>query len=104
MIDSAEPGILCFCQVRAEIRKAKFELTFELQKPPTEEEIIERAHISPERYHDVMRASKPFLSLHARHLTTQDEFINSIVDDGGDNRRHPALLRLALDDVVTALT
>lgn len=94
-------------QVRADIRRAKVELTFELQKPPTEEEIIERAHISPERYRDVMRASKPFLSLHARHLTTQEEFINGVIDDAGvdgDNRRQPALLRLALDDVVTALT
>ncbi|CAI8598407.1 unnamed protein product [Vicia faba] len=92
--------------VRAEIRKAKIELTFELQKPPTEEEIIERAHISPERYRDVMRAAKPFLSLHARHLTTQEEFINGVVDDGGfdgDNRRQPALLRLALDDVLDSL-
>ncbi|XP_058786814.1 RNA polymerase sigma factor sigE, chloroplastic/mitochondrial-like [Vicia villosa] len=92
--------------VRAKIRKAKIELTYKLQKPPTEEEIIERAHISPERYRDVMMASKPFLSLHARHPTTQDEYIDSIVDDGGvdgDNRRQPALLRLALDDVLDSL-
>ncbi|CAL5204019.1 unnamed protein product [Lathyrus oleraceus] len=92
--------------VRADIRRAKIELTFELQKPPTEEEIIERAHISPERYRDVMRASKPFLSLHARHLTTQEEFINGVIDDAGvdgDNRRQPALLRLALDDVLDSL-
>lgn len=94
-------------QVRAEIRRAKLELTFELQRPPTEEEVIERVHISPERYRDVMRASKPLLSLHSRHLITQEEFIDRVVDDGGvdgDNRRQPALLRLALDDVVTALT
>ncbi|KAJ1395744.1 Winged helix-like DNA-binding domain superfamily [Sesbania bispinosa] len=39
--------------VRAEIRRAKTELTFELQRPPTEEEIVERLQISPERYHDL---------------------------------------------------
>lgn len=93
-----------FEQVRAEIRKAKTELTFELQRPPTEEEIIKRVNISPERYHAVMKASKSILSLNSRHTTTQEEFINGIVDnDGvnGDNRRQAALLRLALDDVVT---
>lgn len=91
-------------QVRAEIQRAKTELTFELQRSPTMEEIIERVQISPERYHDVMKASKPLLSLHSRHMTTQEEFINGVVDEDGvdgDNRRQPALLRLALDDVVT---
>lgn len=90
-------------QVRAEIQKAKIELTFELKRLPTEEEIIEKVGISPERYHEVMRASKPVISLNSRHVTTQEEFINAITDvDGvdGDDRRKPALLRLALDDVV----
>lgn len=92
--------------VRAEIRRAKIELSFQLQRSPTEEEIIEKVHVSPERYRDVMKASKPLLSLHSRHLTTQEEFINGVVDDGGvdgDNRRQPALLRLALDDVLDSL-
>lgn len=91
-------------QVRAEIQKAKTELTFELQRSPTEEEIIERVKISPERYHDVMKASKSILSLNSRHITTQEEFINGIVDADGvnsDNTKQPALLRLAIDDVVT---
>lgn len=97
-------SLLLFEQVRAEIQKAKTELTFELQRSPTEEEIIERVHISPERYHDIIKASKSILSLNSRHTTTQEEFINGIVDDdgvNGDNRKQPALLRLALDDVVT---
>ncbi|BAT78792.1 hypothetical protein LR48_Vigan04g162100 [Vigna angularis] len=92
--------------VRAEIQKAKTELTIELQRSPTEEEIIERAKISPERYHDVMKASKSILSLNSRHITTQEEFINGVVDnDGvnGDNSKQPALLRLALDDVLDSL-
>lgn len=86
-----------------EIQRAKLELMFELDRLPTEEEIIERVGISPERYHEVMRASKHVFSLHARHSTTQEEFINGITDVdgvGGDKRRQPALLRLALDDVV----
>ncbi|CAJ1974363.1 unnamed protein product [Sphenostylis stenocarpa] len=92
--------------VRAEIQKAKTELTFELQRSPTEEEIIERVKISPERYHDVMKASKSILSLNSRHITTEEEFINGVVDDegvNGDNRKQPALLRLALDDVLDSL-
>lgn len=72
---------------------------------PTDEEIVERVGISQERYHEVMRVSKPILSLHARHSVTQEEFINGITDvDGveGDKRKQPALLRLALDDVVSS--
>lgn len=92
-----------FMQVRAEIQKAKLGMLFALKRMPTEDEIIEKVGISPERYHEVMRASKPVFSLHSRHTTTQEEFINGITDvDGveGDNRQKPALLRLALDDVV----
>ena len=92
-----------FKQVRADIHRAKLELRFELQRSPTEKEVVERIGISPERYYDVLKASKPILSLHSRHIVTQEEFINGITDlDGvdGDNRRQLAVLRLALDDVV----
>ncbi|KAL2556184.1 RNA polymerase sigma factor sigE [Forsythia ovata] len=92
--------------VRVEINRAKLELLFELQRMPTDEEIIERVGISPERHHEVMRVSKPIISLHSRHALTQEEFINGITDvDGvqGDKRRQPALLRLALDDVLDSL-
>ncbi|KAF3432870.1 hypothetical protein FNV43_RR23972 [Rhamnella rubrinervis] len=92
--------------VRVEIQKAKLELLFELKRLPTEDEIIEKVGISPERYHEVMRASKPVYSLHSRHAITQEEFINAITDVegvGGDARRQPALLRLALDDVLDSL-
>ncbi|KAM5557547.1 RNA polymerase sigma factor sigE, chloroplastic/mitochondrial [Rosa sericea] len=92
--------------VRAEIQKAKLEMLVQLKRLPTEDEIIEKVGISPERYHEVMRASKPVFSLHSRHSVTQEEFINAITDvDGveGDNRRKPALLRLAIDDVLDSL-
>ncbi|GFP81079.1 RNA polymerase sigma factor sige chloroplastic/mitochondrial [Phtheirospermum japonicum] len=92
--------------VRVEIQKAKLELLFELKRLPTEKEIIDRVGISQERYHEVMRVSKPISSLHARHGVTQEEFINGITDvDGvdGDKRRQPAILRLALDDVLDSL-
>lgn len=78
---------------------------FELQRLPTDEEIIDRVGISTERYHEVMRVAKSIISLHARHAVTQEELINGIKDvDGaeGDKRRQPALLRLALDDVVSS--
>ncbi|KAL2318329.1 hypothetical protein Fmac_032205 [Flemingia macrophylla] len=93
-------------RVRVEIQRAKLELTFELHRTPTEEEIVERVGISPERYHEVMKASKPILSLHSRHIITQEEFINGVTDVDGvnsDNRRQLAVLRLALDDVLDSL-
>ncbi|KAI4307144.1 hypothetical protein L6164_030361 [Bauhinia variegata] len=92
--------------VRVDIQRAKLELTFELQRSPTDDEIIERVGISPGRYHEVRKAAKPVLSLNSKHATTQEEFINGITDDdgvNGDNRRQPALLRLALDDVLDSL-
>ncbi|CAL0305452.1 unnamed protein product [Lupinus luteus] len=92
--------------VRSEIQKAKLLLSFELQRPPTEEEIQKRVQISTERYHDVKKASKSVLSLNSRHNVTQEEFINGITDDDGvnsDKRRQPAILRLALDDVLDSL-
>ncbi|XVF12627.1 hypothetical protein REPUB_Repub08aG0135300 [Reevesia pubescens] len=92
--------------VRVEIQRAKLELLFELHREPTEEEIIEKIGISLERYQEVMRASKPVASLHSRHSVTQEEFINGITDVdgvGGDHRRQPAFLRLALDDVLDSL-
>ena len=90
-------------QVRVDIQRAKLELSCEHHRLPTEEEIIAKVGISPERYLEVMRAIKPVYSLHSRHSTTSEEFINAITDvegTGGDNQRQPALLRLALDDVV----
>lgn len=92
--------------VRREIQKAKLQLMFELKRMPTEKEITERVGISPRRYQDVMRTSNPVLSLHSRNPVTQREFIDEIADvDGiwGDNWRRPALLRLALDDVLDSL-
>ncbi|XP_038685114.1 RNA polymerase sigma factor sigE, chloroplastic/mitochondrial isoform X2 [Tripterygium wilfordii] len=54
--------------VRVEIQRAKLELLIELQREPTEEEIIKKVGISPERYQEVMRASKPVLSLHSSSI------------------------------------
>lgn len=79
-------------------------MLFELHRLPTEGEIIDRVGISKERFYEVMRVAKPILSLHAKHSVTQEELIKGITDvDGvdGDKRRQPALLRLALDDVVS---
>ncbi|KAM4068816.1 hypothetical protein ACB094_12G041300 [Castanea mollissima] len=92
--------------VRVEIQRAKLELLFELHRLPTKEEIIKKVGISPERYHEVLRASKPVLSLHSRHAITQEEYINGIPDVdgvGADNWKQPALQRLALDDVLDSL-
>ncbi|XP_020575409.1 RNA polymerase sigma factor sigE, chloroplastic/mitochondrial [Phalaenopsis equestris] len=91
--------------VRLEIQKAKLELAFKLRRPPTDEEIIERVRVSPERYYDVLKASKAVGSLNGRHAVTQEEFVDGIADIdgvGGGKRRQPAL-RLAIDDVLDSL-
>lgn len=90
-------------QVKIEIQKAKKKLWFDLMRPPTEEEIANKAGISLARYREVTKTSRPILSLNRKNPVTQEEFINSFADDegvGDDERRHPAVLRLALDDVV----
>lgn len=91
--------------VRVEIQRAKLELSFELNRLPTEEEIIKKVGISPSRYHEVMRASKPVSSLNAKHRETQQELIDGLTDTEGveGDERQPALLRLALDDVLDSL-
>ncbi|CAH8342493.1 unnamed protein product [Eruca vesicaria subsp. sativa] len=92
--------------VRVEIYKAKMELLFEFGRLPTEEEVVKRLKISPERYREVLRAAKPVFSLNSKHSVTQEEFIKGITDVdgvGADNRRQLALLRLALDDVLDSL-
>ncbi|XP_074281783.1 RNA polymerase sigma factor sigE, chloroplastic/mitochondrial [Silene latifolia] len=92
--------------VRMEIQKAKLELMFELKRMPTDEEVTNRVGISLERYHEVMRAANSVASLHSKNRVTQEEFIDGITDIdgvGGDKRKQPALLRLALDDVLDSL-
>ncbi|KAI3808776.1 hypothetical protein L1987_24737 [Smallanthus sonchifolius] len=90
--------------VKIEIQKAKKKLWFDHMRPPTEEEIARKAGISLERYREVMKTSRPVLSLNRKNSVTQEEFINTFADDDdGDERRQPALLRLALDDVLDSL-
>lgn len=89
--------------VKIEIQKAKKKLWFEHMRPPTEEEIAKKAGISLERYREVTKTSRPILSLNRKNSVTQEEFINTIADNDGDERRQPALLRLALDDVLDSL-
>ncbi|KAK1409099.1 hypothetical protein QVD17_35624 [Tagetes erecta] len=89
--------------VKIEIQKAKKKLWFDHMRPPTEEEIAKKAGICLERYREVTKASRPILSLNRKNPVTQEEFINTISDSDGDERRQPALLRLALDDVLDSL-
>ncbi|CAN1267642.1 RNA polymerase sigma factor sigE, chloroplastic/mitochondrial [Linum perenne] len=90
--------------IRADIQKKRLHLLVELQREPTDEEIVERVGISMERYREVIRAGRPVRSLHSRNPVTQVELINELEDMNGDeNRRRPDLLRLALDDVLDSL-
>nr|AKC88760.1 sigma factor [Pelargonium x hortorum] len=90
--------------VRAQIQKAKRQLSYELSRSPTDEEIREETGISHEKYNKVLIASNPVYSLHARNPVTQEELIKDVIDEESDNDRVPlARLRLALDDVLDSL-
>nr|QKY65027.1 plastidic RNA polymerase sigma-subunit 5 [Passiflora biflora] len=90
--------------IRAEIQKTKLELSFKLQRLPTEDEVIDKLGISRRRYSEVMTASQSVLSLNSRSAITQEELVDGVVDvDGDGNQRQPAIVRLALDDVLDSL-
>lgn len=93
-------------QERREIGKAREELAWELGRAPTDEETMRKAGVSPARYRDVARMSRPAGSLHARNRVTQEELINEVTDadavGAADTHRHSnRLLRLAIDDLVS---
>ncbi|XP_062181103.1 RNA polymerase sigma factor sigE, chloroplastic/mitochondrial-like [Phragmites australis] len=91
---------------RQEINKTREELAFELGRTPTDEEVVKRVGISPARYRDVLRMTKPTYSLHSRNRVTQEELINEVTDDdaiGVDAGKHNTLLRLAIDDLLDSL-
>nr|AKC88727.1 sigma factor [California macrophylla] len=90
--------------LKVAVQKAKEDLWFKLHRLPTEEELIEKVGITPQRYRDVLRASMPVYSLNAKNPNTQEELVNELIDDDdGDDQKRPALLRLALDDVLDSL-
>ncbi|XP_006655642.2 RNA polymerase sigma factor sigE, chloroplastic/mitochondrial [Oryza brachyantha] len=91
---------------RQEIHRAREELSFELGRAPADEEIMKRVGLSPARYRDVLRMTKPTYSLHARNRVTQEELINEVTDAdaiGVDTSKHNTLLRLAIDDLLDSL-
>lgn len=92
---------------RQEIAKAREELAFELGRAPTDDEVIKRVGISPARYRDVLRMTRPTYSLHSRNRVTQEELINEVTEDdaiGADAAgKHNTLLRLAIDDLLDSL-
>ncbi|KAJ4732186.1 RNA polymerase sigma factor rpoD [Rhynchospora pubera] len=97
-----------FQSIKQEIQKAKLQLLFELGRTPTEEEIAKKVGITREKYQDIVKATRPVYSLNVKHRVTQEEFINGITDTYGfrgdkSRRQSPALLRLALDDVLDSL-
>nr|AKC88735.1 sigma factor [Erodium trifolium] len=87
------------------VQKAKEDLWFKLHRSPTQEELIEKVGITPQKYREVLRVSMPVYSLHARNPITQEELINELTDenDNGDDLKRPTLLRIALDDVLDSL-
>nr|AKC88733.1 sigma factor [Erodium texanum] len=103
-LNSEVPTTYGLQSLKVSVQKAKEDLWFKLHRSPTDEEVIEKVGITPKRYRDVLRVSTPVHSLHAKNLITQEEYINELIDDDeGDDPKRPALLRLALDDVIDSL-
>uniref|UniRef100_A0ACD5TZN0 Uncharacterized protein n=1 Tax=Avena sativa TaxID=4498 RepID=A0ACD5TZN0_AVESA len=91
---------------RQEINRAREELAFELGRAPTDEETMKKVGLSPARYRDVVRMTRPTYSLHSRNRVTQEELINEVTDGdaiGVDTHKHNRLLRLAIDDLLDSL-
>ncbi|XP_044984750.1 RNA polymerase sigma factor sigE, chloroplastic/mitochondrial [Hordeum vulgare subsp. vulgare] len=91
---------------RQEINRAREELSFELGRTPTDEETMKKVGLSPARYRDVVRMTRPAYSLHSRNRVTQEELINEVTDVdaiGVDTHKHNRLLRLAIDDLLDSL-
>uniref|UniRef100_A0A453A227 RNA polymerase sigma-70 region 3 domain-containing protein n=1 Tax=Aegilops tauschii subsp. strangulata TaxID=200361 RepID=A0A453A227_AEGTS len=91
-------------QERQEINRAREELSFELGRAPTDEETMKKVGLSPARYRDVVRMTRPTYSLHSRNRVTQEELIKEVTDVdaiGVDTHKHNRLLRLAIDDLVS---
>uniref|UniRef100_A0A453A247 RNA polymerase sigma-70 domain-containing protein n=1 Tax=Aegilops tauschii subsp. strangulata TaxID=200361 RepID=A0A453A247_AEGTS len=93
-------------QERQEINRAREELSFELGRAPTDEETMKKVGLSPARYRDVVRMTRPTYSLHSRNRVTQEELIKEVTDVdaiGVDTHKHNRLLRLAIDDLLDSL-
>ncbi|GKA14082.1 hypothetical protein Tco_0693728 [Tanacetum coccineum] len=58
------------------------------------------------RLKDTMKLKKvlkPIIALNTKNSVTHEEFIDTCANNDGDERRQPALRRLALNDVVNSL-
>uniref|UniRef100_A0A0E0DV11 RNA polymerase sigma-70 domain-containing protein n=1 Tax=Oryza meridionalis TaxID=40149 RepID=A0A0E0DV11_9ORYZ len=78
---------------RQEIHRAREELAFELGRAPTEEEVMKKVGLSPARYRDVVRMTRPTYSLHARNRVTQEELINEVTDDDAIGPKESVVIR-----------
>nr|AKC88742.1 sigma factor [Geranium phaeum] len=103
-LSSIVQGSFALQSLKVAVQKAKDDLWLKLRRQPTDQELIEKLGITPRRYRDVLRASVTVHSRLAKNPYTQEEYINELIDDGdGDNQKQPAILRLALDDVLDSL-
>ncbi|PWA44051.1 RNA polymerase sigma-70 like domain-containing protein [Artemisia annua] len=80
-------------------KKVWYQLEKNLHHSCSEVEIAKKPRISLKRYHEVRKVLKPILPLNRKNPVTQQEFINTFTNNDDDQRRQPALLRLAPDDV-----
>ncbi|GJZ02082.1 hypothetical protein Tco_0520043 [Tanacetum coccineum] len=78
----------------------KKKLWFDLMRQPIKEDIAKKAGISLKRYIEVTKVLKRIIYLTRKNPITQEELIDTFAYNDGHKRSRPALLRLAIDDVL----
>ncbi|XP_002977925.2 RNA polymerase sigma factor sigE, chloroplastic/mitochondrial isoform X1 [Selaginella moellendorffii] len=88
------------------IQRKRAQLSLELDREPTHEEVITELKMDSRRYFEVLRTGAPRRSLNARSKVTGEELIHSISDPDENEAQYfnaGAQLRLGMDDVLDSL-
>lgn len=96
-------GICLNVQHRVNIKRARGELTDELGRPPTNEEIRNRLGITADRFRDILRTNVRPSSLHEHDRLTGREKVENLVSEEdalSTYARGTSMVLYGLDDVV----
>jgi RNA polymerase sigma factor len=93
-------------QHRVNIKRTAMELRLELDRPPTNNEIMQRLGIPADRFRDIQRTNMRTLSLHEHDRITGRERVENLVDNEdvmSAVANKTSMLRYGMDDVVNML-
>lgn len=93
-------------QHRVNIKRTAMELRLELDRSPTNNEIMQRLGIPADRFRDIQRTNMRTLSLHEHDRITGRERVENLVDNQdvmSAVANKTSMLRYGMDDVVNTL-